>query len=244
MTRAPAPLAAVDRVLHLLGVADESLAGRRLRVEGERITITRYEKIALVLRSVDAETWSPQSLELKKNDAEWIEREARLHEAIITRAMIQGAVVPVRPFTLFDGSATLETGARGQYTRWRRSLSRIAGKSEWALHVYRGPHVIPPLRPYLLRTTLARALEDPPRKVPRPLGDHVVQVWKGCSALATAARRIDALTDPQQLFCAAFLIPHARNEALRDTLERLHPVAKSLGLTYYLEGPRPAFNFV
>ena len=40
---------------------------------------------------------------------------------------------------LFTDTAELEDAARSQYTRWRRTLGRIAGKSEWALHVYRGP---------------------------------------------------------------------------------------------------------
>ena len=244
MSRAQAPLAAVDRALHLVGIADDVLAGRRLRVEGERITISRFEKIALLLRTVDADTWAPQSLDLKKNDSSWLEREARLHEAIVSRAMAQGNVVPVRPFTVFPDSPSLDAGARSHYTRFRRSLARIAGKAEWALHIYRGPHRIPTSRPYLLRTTLARAPEETPPKVARPLGDHVIQVWKSCSALATAARRIDALVDPQQLFCATFLVPHGRTDGLREALERLHPAAKTLGLTYYLEGPRPAFNFV
>ncbi|MBV8354712.1 MAG: GvpL/GvpF family gas vesicle protein, partial [Candidatus Eremiobacteraeota bacterium] len=183
MRRAQAPLAPVDRHLHLLGVADESLCGRRMRVEGERITVTRFEKIALLLRTVEADTWMPQSLELKKNDGPWLEREARLHEAILARAMAQGTVAPARPFTVFTDPPHLEAGAREQYTRWRRTLSRIAGKSEWALHVYRGPHGVPPTRPYLLRTTLARPHEGEQPKVPRLLGEHVVQVWKACSGL-------------------------------------------------------------
>ncbi|MBV8602245.1 MAG: hypothetical protein JO359_11840, partial [Candidatus Eremiobacteraeota bacterium] len=92
MSRAQAPLAAVDRALHLVGIADDGLAGRRLRVEGERITISRFERIALLLRTVDADTWAAQSLDLKKNDSAWLEREARLHEAIVSRAMAQGNV--------------------------------------------------------------------------------------------------------------------------------------------------------
>jgi hypothetical protein len=244
MSRAQAPLASVDRALHLVGVGDESLAGRRMRVEGERITLMRFDKIALLLRMVDAADWATQSLDLKKNDAAWLEREARLHEAIVSRAMVQGTVVPVRPFTVFEDAQALDAGARSQYTRFRRSLARIAGKAEWALHVFRGPHRIPTGRPYLLRTTLARSSDETPKKVARPLGEHVVQVWKSCSTLATAARRIDVGGDQQQVFCATFLVPHTRTDALRETLERLHPQAKALGLTYYLEGPRPAFNFV
>ena len=244
MSRAQAPLASTDRHLHLLGVADEALCGRRMRVEGERVTVTRFEKVALVLRGVDAEGWMPQALELRKNDAGWLEREARLHEAIVTRAMAHATVVPARPFTVFTDSSSLEARVREQYTRWRRSLSRLAAKSEWALHIYRGPHPVPAQRPYLLRTLLARAPESEQAKVPREQGEHIVHVWKTCSGLATAARRIDAMVDSQQLFSAAFLLPQSRGNAIRDALEQLLPQAKSLGLTYYLEGPRPAFNFV
>ncbi|MGH7328500.1 MAG: GvpL/GvpF family gas vesicle protein [Polyangiaceae bacterium] len=243
MSRAQAPLVSVDRAYHLVAVADEEFAGRRLRVEGERISFTRYEHIALLLRTVDADVWSSPTLELKKNDAGWLEREARLHEAIVARAMIQGTVVPVQPFTVFPDSSALDVAIRTHYTRFRRSVTRIAGKAEWAVHVYRGPHRLPELTPYLLRTTLSRAREDT-RKVARPHGDHVLQVWKACSALATAARRIEALGDPHQLFCAAFLVPQTRRDEFRETLEGLHPQAKELGLTYYLEGPRPAFNFI
>jgi hypothetical protein len=244
MSRAQAPLAAVDRAYHLIGVADEEFAGRRLRVEGERITFSRYEKIALLLRTVEADIWTPQTLDLKKNDSSWLTREARLHEAIVTRAMVQGTVVPVQPFTVYADSTSLEMATRAHYTRFRRSLTRIAGKAEWAVHVYRGPHRLPELTPYLLRTTMARPREEANRKTVRPHSDHVMQVWKACSALSTAARRIEALTDPHQLFCGAFLVTQTRRDEFRETLEKLHPEAKELGLTYYLEGPRPAFNFI
>src|ERR1700691_2276146 len=116
MSRAQAPLASIDRAYHLIGVADEEFAGRRLRVEGERITFSRYEKISLLLRTVDADVWTPQTLELKKNDASWLEREARLHEAIVSRAMIQGTVVPVQPFTVYADSTSLDMATRAHYT--------------------------------------------------------------------------------------------------------------------------------
>jgi hypothetical protein len=60
MSRAQAPLASIDRAYHLIGVADEEFAGRRLRVEGEKITFSRYEKISLLLRTVDADVWTTQ----------------------------------------------------------------------------------------------------------------------------------------------------------------------------------------
>jgi hypothetical protein len=244
MSRAQAPLASVDRAYHLIGVADEEFAGRRLRVEGERITFSRFEKIALLLRTVEADIWTPQTLELKKNDSSWLVREARLHEAIVSRAMIQGTVVPVQPFTVYADSTSLDMATRAHYTRFRRSLTRIAGKAEWAVHVYRGPHRLPELTPYLLRTMMARPREDANRKTVRPHSDHIMQVWKACSAVSTAARRIEALADSHQLFCGAFLVTQTRRDEFRETLEKLHPQAKELGLTYYLEGPRPAFNFI
>jgi hypothetical protein len=243
MSRAQAPLASVDRAYHLVGIAEEEFIGKRLRVEGERISFTRCDRIALILRTVDADIWTPQVLELKKNDTAWLERETRLHEAIVARAMMQGTVVPVQPFTVFADSSALDVAARSQYTRFRRSLTRIAGKAEWAVHIYRGPHRLPELSPYLLRTSLARPHEEKGKPV-RPHSEHVTQVWKACSALATAARRIEALFDPRQLFCGTFLVTATRRDEFREALEKLHPLAKELGLTYYLEGPRPAFNFI
>ena len=236
-----------SRPLQFFGVGDAALAGRRFVIDGSRATAVPYQRVALLVRYVDEEAWSIDAIARYRADPQWLVGQAHVHETVLDRAMARGAVVPAPFLTFFENTAELNDRARHSYDRWRRSLTRISGKDEWAIHAYLGPHAVPRPRPYVLRMAPPRTRATTPSIAAHATvsaAESLGKMWRACSALASASRPLDPATIPQQLFSAAFLLQRARVEPFREALERFTASAQDAGLTLYLEGPRPAYSFV
>ena len=236
-----------SRPLQFFGVGDAALAGRRFVIDGSRATAVPFQRVALLVRYVGEEAWSIDAIARYRSDPKWLDVQAHVHETVLDRAMARGSVVPAPFLTFFENTAELNERAQQSYDRWRRSLARISGKDEWAIHAYLGPHAVPLPRPYVLRMTPPRSRATPPSiaaYATAPAAETLGKMWRACSALASASRPLDPSTAPQHLFSAAFLLQRARVDAFREGLERFTASAQRAGLTVYLEGPRPPYSFV
>lgn len=235
------------RALHFFGVAGGDLAGRKFQVAGERATAIGFGRLSLIVRYVQQEDWSSQALEQHRADERWFLGQAVLHELVLERAMMRGPVIPAEVLSVYPRLDDLEHVARANYDRWRRLLSRFAGKEEWMLHVYHGPHLLDLRRkPYVLRAVPATTRAGKLRilEVAEPIANHLNALWKACGALATAARQVEPDGGPKHVLGAAFLFPSNRIGAFRAALEAQDGAARQLGLSYYVEGPRPPYTFV
>lgn len=227
-------LGRADKPVQLFGVVSADLAGRRFIADGKTAAAVAYGSLALVIRDVDPATWNPA-------DHAWMTHQASVHQRVLERAMHAGPVVPARLCTVFEHREELEELVAGNAERWRKALQRLAGKQEWCLHVYGGPHVASHHEPYLMRVAAA-ASQQP--DFDGHEGEHIAALWKACGALASGSRRIDPLANPRYLFGGTFLLRRSRLRQFRAALMRYAVAARELGLTYYLDGPHPPFTFV
>ena len=198
------------------------------------------------MRYVDAAEWAPEELERKRADEPWLRGQAALQEAVLERAMLRGTVIPARLLAVYPHLDRLEDEARASYGRWRRALTRLAGKEEWTLSVFRGPHGVPDPAPYLLRATRVRARPGALRlpNVDRAVAEQLQAMWQAGLLHATAARQILALPHERNVFRAAFLVPSARLDAFRAAVATCAEAGRALSLSSYVEGPRPPYTFV
>lgn len=233
------------RALYFFGVAGGELAGRRFQVAGERANAIGFGRLSLVVRYVDQSEWLGEAFERHRADEKWLHAQAALHELVLERAMMRGPIVPARVLTVFPRLDDLEDAARASYDRWRRSLARVAGKEEWTLQVYHGPHVLPRRSPYVLRIAPVRSRAGTLRlpHVGESVAEHLGALWRTCSAVASGARQIELSGDARHLFGGTFLIASNRVDAFKETLEHFSGAARGFGLAYYLEGPRPPYTF-
>ncbi|MFN2529204.1 MAG: GvpL/GvpF family gas vesicle protein [Candidatus Baltobacteraceae bacterium] len=223
------------KAVQLFGVVSAELAGRRFIADGKACSAVAYGNLALVIRDIDPAEWNP-------TDSAWMSHQASVHQRVLERAMHAGTVVPARLCTVFDHRDELDELVRSNGDRWRKALARLAGKQEWCLHVYGGPHVASHHEPYLMRVSASATQAQP--SFEGPAAEHLTALWKACSALASGSRRIEPLTNPHYILGGTFLLRRPRLRQFRAALMRYAVAARELGLTYYLDGPHPPFTFV
>ncbi len=246
LTRVEPRVYPTGRAVALFAIGPAEFAGRRLVVEGRRAQAVRFARLALLVAYVDQVEYAAEEVERLRDRPSWLWNEARIHERVVERAATHAAVLPVRLLTVFPHSAALEARAREQYARWSRALARTGSKRECVLHVFFGPHPPPGEAPYLVRVTAraSRSGRAPAFKGDPRLGEHVTALWRACATVATATRRVELAPARGALLSAAFLTAEGGVQTLRDIVERSSEAGASLGVTAYLEGPRPAFTFV
>jgi len=223
------------KAVQLFGVVSAELAGRRFVADGKTCSAVAYGNLALVIRDIDPAEWNP-------GDSAWMSHQASVHQRVLERAMHAGTVVPARLCTVFEHRDELDELVRSNAERWQKALARLAGKQEWCLHVYGGPHVASHHEPYLMRVAAASSQAQAPFE--GPAAEHLSGLLKACSALASGSRRIDPLSNPHYVFGGTFLLRRARLRQFRAALMKYAVAARELGLTYYLDGPHPPFTFV
>jgi len=234
------------RAVVLHGVAAPELAGRRLVVEGRRIQAVRFGRLALLISFVAQDEYAGEELERRRCDAVWLRNEARIHERAVERAGVHAAIVPARLLTVFAHPAALEETATEFSARMCRSLTKLGGKKEFALHAFCGPHAAPGVDSYLLRVTAhaARAARLALPKVNEEIGRELGEIWRACGLLATSVRRVEGAPSRGLLGSIALLVPDADAETLKLHVSNASIGAAAFGVTYYLEGPRAPFSFV
>ncbi len=253
------------RAAAIFAVCEPELAGRRLNVGGRRVVALAIDRFALLLNYVDRSAYTPGELALHRDDAPWQASEARVYEGSIERASRHGAVLPMPPLTIVNDASNLDAYVREHTLRWGRSLARLGKQRECAVHLFAGPHAsLSTSVPYSIRVT-RRVLRS--GRVPQVEGAPAVTAfardfWQTCASLAVAVtllgiccasvggrgngvagRRGGPETRRGALWSAALLLDEGGIDKLGSVLERTVAGASPLGVSVYLEGPRPPFSF-
>ena len=247
-SRASAPrVYPAGRAAELFAVCEPELAGRRLSVDGRRVVAVPFERFSLLLSYVDPKTYSAQELERRRGDRPWQAIEARVYERAVERASVHGAVLPMRSFTIVENTNELEAYVNGNALRWSRSLARLGGRRECAVHLYAGPHA--PLftnEPYSIRVArrVTRSGRLPALTGSPEVVEYARDVWQACTSVALAARRIAPGDGRGVLWSAVLLLADGDVTAIAKSLEGSAVAGAALGVTTYLEGPHAPFSFV
>lgn len=222
------------------------MAGRRLVVDGRRAVVLRLGRLGLITSAVDAREFSPEGLAQRRADRKWLRAQARHHEHVLERLRAAGDVCPAPFLTVFESVDAFDAASQEHYRRWSRALSRVSGKNEYGVHAFAGPHALPDAEPYVLRVA-QRATQGRVsariRAGATPLEAHLRDLWEALRSSATTTRRFD-LRGLRGFLLGATLLADERGETLlRASLSALAPAGHELGVSVYLEGPRPPFSF-
>ncbi|MGH7542180.1 MAG: GvpL/GvpF family gas vesicle protein [Gemmatimonadota bacterium] len=90
---------------------------------------------AAAVSRVPAEEFTPEVLETRLQDLEWVGERGIQHECVVTWFVDRGSILPARLLTLYSSRAALEEEARSRRGRIERGLRGVAGRREWDLKI-------------------------------------------------------------------------------------------------------------
>lgn len=188
------------------------------------------------------------ALEVDPDEArseEGLLRWATAQNAVLAAYAEAGDVVPLPLGSVFSTEDTLRDHATRNIRSLRETASELAGHVEYALHVNAdGPAPHPGVQARSGQEYLARKM----RYVERRRGtakDRRAVLDRVTSAISAFAKelRVFHRDDPDRLLDAAFLVSRERVAELTRSLELEAARSESLGLSFRLVGPTPAYSF-
>lgn len=222
--------------------------------------VQENDLVALVSRVPEGE-FAEEPLRRNLNDLAWLERVARVHEAVLEQVLAKATLVPLRLCTIFDGEESVRRMLASERPALERALAELDGRQEWGAKLLVDPAALRERvqvtegeessagsgAAYLLRRRAERETRDEARAIARALAQDVHE------RLASLA--VDAVTRPPQnrdlsghqgemLLNAAYLVETGRVGELRDAAGELEARHGGLGARIELTGPWPPYNFV
>lgn len=214
------------------------------------------DDLTLVVCDVPSGTYSPQSVEPRLADLEWVSQCGAAHHAVTEALSDAHAVMPFRLFTIFSSEAKARATVRKKARRIAAAMERVKGHREWVLRIGRPDPArarVPPVarrqpdssRPATGTAFLqAKAEErrDARSRAARVKAD-LATVFEMMREAATAAdaRPIEAGTT--LILDAAFLVSTRKAAAFQKTLTRVAKPLLDVGCPVSLTGPWPPYSF-
>jgi hypothetical protein len=151
--------------------------------------------VAAVASQVRLSEFGADALKRNLEDRAWLERTARAHDAVVTRALEAEAVVPLRLCTIFSTGERLLAMLQEHEASLGGELRRVWGRAEWAVKILADP---------------ASAEVDTRADLPASGRDYLARKREQRSAREDALAQIDAAVGEAH----ARLRPHAVASAL------------------------------
>jgi hypothetical protein len=230
----------------LLGICAPELAGRKLTIDGRRVSAIAFERMSLLVSFVEPSAYEAENLASLRADPIRFAIEARLLEQAVERAGASAPVIPAKALTIYADPEALEAAARENASRWARSLARLGSKRECVVHVYVGPHVAPGGDPFVARVSArsSRSGRAPALRGDDGVVEHATALFKACSDGAIATRRVRSSPERGAIWTASFLVNEGDVEKFELLVERSSEKGAPIGVTAHFEGPRLPYSFV
>jgi hypothetical protein len=227
------------------------------------VVTLRCGPVAALMSEVSREDFGPEALKRRFEDITWLETVARRHDAVMSRALDAGAVVPLRLCTIFDDEARAVRMLERSGPLLSENLARVAGRREWGVKVMgirsearpggtSGPGAgadagqSPGHAFFARKRRQATAL----RHSDEAMGQAVADIDRTLRDHATAAARLPAQHRElskragDMLFNGAYLVDRAREEAFARAARTAGDRFAEVGVRVELAGPFAPYNFV
>lgn len=239
---------------YVYGVAEDDPA--LARVDG--VELLRRGPLAAIAREVPLDEYGEEALPGRLNDREWLERNARAHEAVLQAAAAVTAVVPLRFGTIYRGREHVEEMLGERAEELRDTLERVRGHVElgvkaWvdlpALERTLGTEAQPATggagAAYLQHRSREQERSREVRARCIELADEAHERLATVAVAAVSNRpqppELTGRSDSMVLN-GAYLVRDG-DERLRAEVNRLSVEHADLGVEYELTGPWPPHNF-
>ena len=259
-----------DQVQYVYAVVDarSEIEGAPPGIDGAPIELHAEGEIGALVSAVDARVYAGPEVEARSADIEWIGPRARAHDAVVTWASDQGAVVPLPMFSLFRDRAGVSAMLRERRDALARTLDRVRGRLEYGVRLFRidealtahlaemSPRIAELERAAAAaspgqRYLLTRKLEAERAEELRRVGGDVAQRSFDVLTRHAAAAALDALPRRTRegmagtaVLNASFLLDRDAAEPFRRELTALVDEHEPRGFRFEFTGPWPPYHFV
>jgi hypothetical protein len=235
------------------------------------VTLERGDGIdvAALVSVLSGPEYTPESLEARSGDVDWVSPRAVAHDRVLTWASDRCAVVPLPMWALFSGRDAVHTMLRDRGPLFAKTFARVGDAREYALRVYRvdaellesigelspklgelatSAAAASPGQRYLLERKLEAEKKTEMRTVTQQIVDGIVETLTphASQVVRSPIPRVADAGDTRgtMVLNAAFLVAPSRMESFQQTLTKLVTERTAQGFRFDFTGPWPPYHFV
>lgn len=259
----------MDCICYVYGVVPSTFAAAKdpRGLDGAAIERIEDGNLTALVSNLTAVDYSPEKLEQRAGEVDWIAPRAVAHDRVVTWAGDAGPVIPFPMWTLFTGEAAVRGMLRERASELQQTLKSVEGRHEYAVRVFASPakvsEQIARLRPaigeieaaaakaspgqrYLLQKKVAEQRENEVRAFLRETAQDCFDQLEKVSDRALR-HKLPSETPAgkgRAILYAAFLVADARLDDFRKVLTSIVNQHSESGLDFDFTGPWPPYNFV
>ena len=213
---------------------------------------------------VSIDEFGPDAMSKHSQDTGWLRDRIRIHARVLDAFKSSTTVVPLRFGSIYENEADVAAMIEARYSRLTETLDRLAGRMEWGIRAVRN---LDRMRNRMLQTerTIDESLASLSTGVAQFVRDEMSKttVLEETSLIDTVTRhcltRVDEalsrwaddgaekslVPSPtgDVVMNRAYLVEQTAVNDFRAELTRLGAEFESIGLTFEMTGPWPAFHF-
>jgi hypothetical protein len=259
-----------DRLLYVYGAVAPGFDASRAPagLDDAKVEVLRGGSFAALLSRLPSDDYSPQRIEARSGEMEWVTPRALAHDRVMTWAQEHGGIIPMPMFSLWSGDAAIGEMLASRDAELRRAFERVAGADEYGLRIHRrdaemlahihelDPDIAEvrrqadaaaPGQKYLLERKIAEQSKQAIRAASQRIAREAYAALEPLSReamLRPLTPPASAPADTTLVLNAAFLVERARLDAFRAELTKHMRSGEPRGLTFDFTGPWPPYNFV
>jgi hypothetical protein len=259
----------LDSICYVYGVVPSSLNIQKSPkgLDSLPVQFVVAGEVAALVTHLPAADYSPEKLELRAGDVDWLGPRALAHDAVVTWASDTAQIAPFPMWTLFRNDESVRAMLEERAKEFGDALRSVSGASEYAVRVFASPaqvlELIGELRPaiaelqsaaakaspgqrYLLQKKITEQREQEVRAYLRETAQDCFDKLREKSVKAVR-HKLPAETPAgkgRAILYAAFLVKTETLDDFRKVLTDLISQHKRSGLDFDFTGPWPPYNFV
>jgi hypothetical protein len=209
--------------------------------------------ISLVVSDVPSSVYNADALESRLSDLDWVSLAGAAHHAVVDSLAEAGhAIVPFRLFTIFSSESKAVATLDQMRQAMRDAFARVRNRQEWVLRIGKPDpsRIASPQEGTATARASGTDFLQAKADARREAAARTERVTKDAAAtFAALAPLADAATtravDPAGILLldAAFLVPAARIDDMRQTLTTAAAGLLRDGCAVSLTGPWPPYSF-
>jgi hypothetical protein len=208
----------------------------------------------LIVSDAPLAQFAEAPLAAKLSDLDWVSRAAVAHDAVIESFMRADAVVPMKLFTLFTSDGRALEQVRAGWKRVESVIRRLTRHDEWGVRLV-FDDTRAPKEDQTPAASSGRGYLLAKRQQHADAAKHSAAMRKTAGGVLKTLRPIArevrqrAVTTPEEsrsrlLLDAAFLVPRAKADRFRKSVERRAQTIAPTGYALQVTGPWPPYSFV